>query len=182
MVDLRQLFDVAPSSIIIRLIAAITIIFIGLVAARVLSRIIQRLLHELEVNRILKEQAGVKIPVEEFVGSLVKYVVYFIAIVMALTQLGLKTIVFYILLVMLLLILVIFVVLAFKDFIPNMTAGFFIHQKRLVKKGDFIKVGDVEGRVVAVGLVETQIKAKNGDIIYVPNAVMTKNLVVKKKG
>ncbi|MDP2908530.1 MAG: mechanosensitive ion channel [Nanoarchaeota archaeon] len=178
--DLRQFFNLSSEGWMIKLVAAIAILLIGMVAARIISRIIKKILEELEVNRILKEQAGITLPVEEFISSLAKYLIYLIAVIWALAELGLQTIILYIILIVLLVVLVSFIVLAFKDFIPNITAGFFIHQKNIIKKGDIIKVKEIEGRVVNVGLVETVIKA-DGDTIYIPNSVLTKNEVTKKK-
>lgn len=179
--DIKSFFDLSSEGWMIKLIAAIAVILIGLVAARIISRVIKKILHELELNRILKEQAGVRIPIEEFVSSLTKYLIYFIAVIWALAELGLQTVILYIILAIFLVILVSFIVLAFKDFIPNITAGFFIHQKNLIKKGDIIKVKDIEGKVISISLVETMIKV-NGDTVYVPNSVLTKNEITKKKG
>ncbi|MBU4502040.1 MAG: mechanosensitive ion channel [Nanoarchaeota archaeon] len=177
--DIKSIFDLSSEGWMIKLIAAIAVLLIGLIAARIISKLITKILSELEVNRILKEQAGVKIPIEEFVSSLVKYLIYFIAIIWALTELGLQTVILYIILAIVLVILVSFIVLAFKDFIPNITAGFFLHQKNIIKKGDIIKVKDIEGQVMDISLVETTIKSK-GDMIYVPNSVLTKNEIIKK--
>ena len=178
--DVKSFFDLSSEGWMIKLIAAIAVLLIGLIAAGIISRVIKKVLHELELNRILKEQAGVKIPVEEFISSLTKYLIYFIAVIWALAELGLQTVILYIILVIVLTILVSFIVLAFKDFIPNITAGFFIHQKNLIKKGDIIKVKDIEGKVVSVDLVETKIKV-NGDVVFMPNSVLTKHEIIKKK-
>lgn len=177
--DIKSIFNLSSEGWMIKLIAAIAVLLIGLIAARIISRLITKILSELEVNRILKEQAGVRIPIEEFISSTVKYLIYFIAIIWALTELGLQTVILYIILAIVLIILVSFIVLAFKDFIPNITAGFFLHQKNIIRKGDIIKVKDIEGEVVDISLVETTIKSKK-DMIYVPNSVLTKNEIIKK--
>lgn len=178
--DIKTFFNLSSEGWMIKLIAAIAVLLIGLIAARIISKVIKKVLHELELNRILKEQAGVKLPVEEFVSSLAKYLIYFIAVIWALAELGLQTAILYIILAIFLVILVSFIVLAFKDFIPNITAGFFIHQKNIIKKGDIIKVKDIEGKVISISLVETTIKV-NGDTVYIPNSVLTKNEIIKKK-
>ena len=180
MVDIKSFFDLSSGGLMIKLVAAIAILLIGLFAARVVSRILEKVMKELEVNRILKEQAGIKIPVEEFISALAKYIIYFLAVIWALAELGLQTAVLYILLGIFLLILVSFIVLAFKDFIPNITAGFFIHQKNLIKPGDVIRVKDIEGEVVSINLVETVIRVKD-ETVYIPNSVLTKNEIVKKE-
>ena len=180
MVDL-SIFNIDSQNIVIRLITAIIILLIGFVIARILSNLTKKLLQELETNRILKEQAGVKIQVEEFIASLVKYLIYFIAVIMALNQLGLTTTLLSILLIIILAILVGFIILAFKDFIPNIVAGFMIHQKEKIQPGDKIRVKDIEGEVIHVNLVETRMKTKKKDIVYIPNSMLTKNEVIKLK-
>jgi len=180
MIELKELFNLSSNGMLIKLIVAIAILLIGLIAARIISRIVKKILNELELNRVLKEQAGVKIPMEEFISTMTKYLIYFITVIWALTELGLQTIILYIILTIVLVIMVSFIILAFKDFIPNITAGFFIHQKNIIKEGDIIKVKNIEGKVMKISMVETIIKV-NGDIVYVPNSVLTKNEVTKKK-
>ncbi len=178
--DVKSLFDLTSEGWAIKLIAAIAILLIGLVAARIINKILTKILQELEINRVLKEQAGIKVPIEEFIGSLTKYIIYFIAIIWALAELGLQTIILYILLALFLIIIISFIILAFKDFIPNITAGFFIHQKNLIKPGDVIRIKDIEGEVSSVSMVETILKV-NGDTVYIPNSVLTKNEIIKKE-
>ena len=180
MIDVKSFFNLQSEGFLIKIIAAIAVLLIGLIAARIISKIVKKILHELELNRILKEQAGVRLPVEEFISTLIKYLIYFIAIIWALAELGLQTVILYIILTVFLTILVSFIVLAFKDFIPNITAGFFIHQKNMIKKGDIIKVKDIEGKVIRINMIETTIKV-NGNTVYVPNSVLTKNEITKKK-
>jgi len=50
--------------------ATIALLLIGFIVARILSKLVLRVLHELEMNRILKEQANVTLPVEEFLTLL----------------------------------------------------------------------------------------------------------------
>lgn len=177
----KSFFDVTSRNIVMQIIASIAIILIGIIVARILSKLTKRLLHELEVNRILNEQAGFKLPVEEFLGAMVTYIVYLIALIMALEQLGLQTFILNIILIIILVILIAFVIMAFKDFIPNIAAGFFLHQKEIIKPGNLIRIKETEGTVISISLVETQIKNKKGDIVFIPNSVLTKNGITKIK-
>ena len=177
---ISYLFTAGSSSFAVKLIAAISLLLIGFIVGRLLSRLIHKILSELETNKILREQAGVKIPVEEFLSATAKYIIYFIALIMALGQLGLTTTVLYILLFIILAILVAFIILAFKDFVPNVAAGFFIHQKKIIKAGDYIQLNETEGKVLHVNLIETKIRTKKGDIVYIPNSILTKSELTKK--
>jgi len=168
------------SQVLLNLVAAIAILLVGIIIGALVQKLIKKILHELEIDKVLKGQ-GINLPVEDFFSSVGKYAVYFIAVIWALSELGLATTVLHIILFTLLIILVIFVVLAFKDFIPNITAGLFIHQKNLLSEGEVVKIGSVEGKIVKIELTDTKIKAKNGDIILVPNSLITKSKIVKKR-
>jgi len=169
------------SSVFTKLVVAVIIVLIGLVAGKLLGKLIHKLLHEIELNNLIKKSAGIKISMEEIISSFVTYFIYFIFIVMALNQLGLTTVVLHMISGAILIIIIISIMLSIKDFMPNMFAGFFIHQKRFIKEGDIIKVDNIKGKIVHVNLVETTIETKQGDIIYIPNSLLTKKTIVKVK-
>lgn len=169
------------SDLTLNLIAAVVILLVGLVIGRFLGNLIRKILHELELDRLLKEQTRFKIPLEQFLGSIVKFIVYFVAIIFALDQLGLQTAILNIILIIILIVLVVFMVLAVRDFIPNLVAGLMLHQKRNIKPGERIEVNDIEGEVINISLIETKVRTKSGDMVYIPNSMLTKNVVIKKK-
>jgi small conductance mechanosensitive channel len=168
------------SDVIVKLIAALAIVLFGLILGNLFSKLLKKVLHGFELNRVLKDQ-GIKFPLEEFLSSILKYIVYFIGIIWALTELGLATVVLEIVLIVILILVVIFIILAFKDFIPNITAGFFIHHKNLFKKGDHIRVKSIDGVIQEVDLIETKVRTVDGDVILVPNSILTKSEVIKVK-
>ena len=166
---------------ILKIVAAVVIVLIGLIVGRVIGKLVRKGLHELEIDSILNKYAKIRIPIEESFGRIVSYVIYFIAIILALNQLGLSTFILRVILWIILVLVVAFVILAFKDFIPNLAAGFFIHHKLKLKKGNIIEVAGVKGKIINMNLVETTIKTKNKEEVIVPNAMLNKNIVVKKK-
>ena len=169
------------SSVFTKLVVAVIIVLIGLVLGKILGKFIQKALHEIELNKIIKKAAGIKASVEEIISTFVSYFIYFIFIVMALNQLGITTVVLHMISGAILIIIIISILLSIKDFMPNMFAGLFIHQKRFIKEGDILKVDNTEGKVVHINLVETKIETKQGDIIYIPNSLLTKKTVMKLK-
>ncbi len=164
---------------IMGLIAAVVVLLLSLIIGRVLERVIIKLLHELDTNKILKKH-GIKAPVEELSGVIIKYLVYIIGVILALNQLGLTRLILNILLFSFLILILAFIILAVKDFIPNVIAGFFIRQKEQIKQNDFIKVNNTEGKVVKVDLIETKIKTRNNDLIFIPNSILIKSRIIKK--
>ena len=167
--------------ILSKLIVAIIIILLGFIIGKVLGKITQKVLHEIELNNIVKKSTGVKISLEEIIGRFTSYFIYFISIIMALNQIGLATTVLYIISGGLVILIILLTFLAIKDFIPNFFSGLFIQYKNMIKEGNSIKVGNVEGKVKKIGLVETEIITPNKDKIILPNSLITKSEVVIKK-
>lgn len=180
--EILSYFDIDASSFIVKLVAAIVILLIGFILGGVVSKVLKKVLKEININNVLREQAGIKIPFEEFVSSLGKYVVYFIALIMALNQLEITTTVLQIILIIILVIIVTLVILAFKDYIPNMVAGFIIFQRKKISEGQIIKVKGIEGKIIEIGLIETKIRTNKKEYVYIPNSILNKNEVFLKNG
>ena len=162
------------------IVAALLIVILGIILGNIVGKLVKRLLKELEVERVLKEQK-VKFPVEDFVSSLFKYIIYVIAVIWALTQLNIATTMLYVILGIILVVLISFIILAFKDIIPNFVASFIVHFRQIVKKGDYIQIDSVEGEVIEVDMQETRIKTKEGDTVMLPNSLLLKHKIVKMK-
>src|SRR6185437_8950998 len=68
---------------------------------------------------------------------------------------------------------------AFKDILQNFIAGFFILIRRPFKRGDQIKVDDIEGTVQAVETRATLVKTFNGRLVIIPNSdIYTRSVTV----
>jgi len=67
--------------------------------------------------------------------------------------------------------------LGIKDFIPNAMAGFFIQRKKEFRIGQRIRVKGMQGTIIEITLLETKIETKNGDIIFIPNSVLSRTEV-----
>lgn len=169
------------SGIINTIAVTLIILLIGFIIGRLLGKVVQRLLHELEINRILKQATHLKFSVEKVAASFVEYFIYFIAIIMALNQLGIATTILYMIAGAIIIIAILSIFLGIKDFIPNFLAGLLIHRKKFIRVGDTIKVKGVKGKIIHINLVETRIKTKSGDIIYIPNSHLTKEEVIRMK-
>jgi len=175
-----EFFQKTFSGFMSKIVVSVVIILIGFVVGRIAGRLVQGILHELELNKIL-EKAGFRISFEEIIGNFVSYFIYFITVIMALNQIGITTMILNIISGGIILIVIISLVLAFKDYIPNMISGIFIHQKRFINVGDTIKVNDLQGKIIHINLVETHIETKDKDIIYIPNSLLTKKSIIKVK-
>jgi len=181
---MAEIIDIAMSFFsryMTRLVVAVIIVLIGFIIGKIVGRLLQKILKEVELNNIIKKATHIKINLEEGFSLFATYFIYFIAIIMALSQLGLTTTVLNMISAAVIVVIIISIFLGIKDFVPNLISGIFIHRKGFVKEGDRIRVKDIEGKVIKINLVETRIKTKKGDVIYIPNTLLTRNEVVKLK-
>ena len=177
--DLNGIFNLVLGENTTKIIGAIIILLLGILIARFASKLIKKILSEIKLDKILKEEAKIKIPVEDFLSNIASYLIYFIAIIFALDQLGLAVKVLYFILLIVLIIIIILIILAFKDFMPNLTAGFFIYQKRNFNLDDEIEIKGIKGKIIDRNLVEIKIKTKNGDELIIPNSIFLREQVKK---
>ena len=66
---------------------------------------------------------------------------------------------------------------AFKDIFENFFAGILLLWRFAFEDGDFIKCGDVDGRVEKVEIRNTIIRRSTGELVVIPNASLFKNAV-----
>ena len=159
------------------MVLAIVIFSAGFVVGKLLGRIVTRLLHEIEFNKIMSS-AGVNLPLEETIGNIVSYIIYFLSVIFALTQFEfIAGPILYVVATAIVVLIIVSTLLAVKDFIPNFFAGIFLLRSGILKKGNYIKFGTTEGEVVDISLIETQLENKDGDLIFVPNSLISKNKV-----
>ena len=101
---------------------------------------------------------------------------------MALTHLGLTTTVLNIIIVAIITIVIITIFFIIRDIFPNIIAGIFIKQKNNIKEGDYIEIDSKTGKIVNINAIEITIKTKEGNIIYIPNSLLSKKEITKLKG
>ncbi len=163
----------------LNLVAAAIIVLIGFIVGKIASKLVYKILRELEIRSVLK-QARIHAPVERYVSKGVAYLIYFIAVIMALNQLKIGTLILSIIVGAVLIVLVISFILSIKDFVPNLTAGISLYRAGLIKKGDTIEAHGVAGIVRDITLTKTKVETKEGDLVYIPNAAIIKQGFVKK--
>ncbi|MBI4154563.1 mechanosensitive ion channel [Candidatus Woesearchaeota archaeon] len=158
----------------------IVIILAGILIGRIIGRAIKRLTKEIELDKIIKDLLNVSLPLENLASKIVSWIIYFIAVLFALDQIGLGSTTLDIVLMFILVVITIILILSLKDFIPNIIAGFIIYSKGNIRKGIRLKVNNIRGTVISVSLLETKIKAGK-EIIFIPNSILLKNRVIIRK-
>lgn len=180
MITLEELTSLISNNLI-KLVGGILIILIGIILSRFISKLIYKLLKKSKVNSFFQKKMGLNLPAEEFMTTVIRYLLYLLSIIYALNQVGVTTFVLKFVLIFIFILIILLILLSLKDIIPNLIAGLFLHQKKLIEVGDQISVKDIKGKVLEITGTETKLETKNKDIIIVPNRVLIKNEVVKEK-
>ena len=166
-------------SIASNIVVAVVLLLIGIVVSRLMERLVIKVLHELELDNWLKK-AGVRFALEQTVGSIIRYFGYFLTIIVALNQIGLTSFVVNLAAGGIIVLVLVAIFLGIKDFVPNFIAGVSIYQRGFVKEGDIIRVRDIEGEVREINLLDTRIKTRTGDLLFIPNSMLTKNEMLRQ--
>lgn len=167
------------SDTLIRLLTAFLVLILGLILAQIISNIIKRIIKGMEISKILEDQLKIKLKLEKYLALFIKYLIYLITLILILNQLNIPTKILKITLIILIIAIILFIILAFKDWIPNLISGLYILRTEKIKKGDIIKVRGIKGKVIQINLLETKIETVNNEIIFIPNHNISRYEMIK---
>ena len=153
---------------------AIVILLVGLILGLMIKKILKKVLEEIGVDK-LASKFGKKYYLERKISNVIGYVVYFLVVLMALRQLGITSLVLYLVLGSVSLLIGATLVLMLRDLIPNLIG------RRVVKKkgyvvGKELKLDLIKGKIEKLGWSETIIKTAKGDKLHIPNLLLRKKL------
>lgn len=161
---LLHFFDVhvAPWSLKIGL--ALTIFFIGQLAARIISGIVGKLLAHTKLDKILVD----------FLRSVVRALLLVVVVVAALDQLGVNTNS----LIAMLGAAGIAIGLALQSSLQNFAAGFMLLIFRPFKSGDFVETAGTSGMIETIGIFSTKLYTGDNKEVIIPNgAIYSSNII-----
>ncbi len=160
-------------------LAAVVILLVGLIIGLVVKKILKKVLHEVELDKTIL-RLGKNYSLENKLSGLAAYIIYFLALVIFLNQLGITFFILYLVAGVILLLLGATFLLGVKDFIPNLIAGITIYRKEKLAVGKKIKINNIAGKIVKLGLLEIEIETSKKDRIYIPNALLLKSKFLLK--
>jgi len=150
------------------------IVATGIIAAHFLSRVIGIAIAKFGWKEKF-QKFGIKNPAR-LIETMLNYLIYVTAFVMALQRLGIFKEVFALIGAVVIGLLVIAAYLEFRDTAANFIAYFFVRGLGL-KIGEAIKISGVEGKVKKVGLLEVALMTEDNDTIIIPNMLFVKSKV-----
>jgi len=166
--DLRfaDLFWGAVAMFLPQLFIAVVILVIGVVVADKAELIVSERLR------------GVKLPEIGLIPLVAKYSVLFVAVLIALSQIGVAVLALIVLLGAYAFALIVFTALATQDLLASGTAGVYLLLDQPYSIGDEVKVGGQRGIVQEVDLLVTRIET-DGEEYIIPNRTVLKDGIVR---
>lgn len=148
----------------VNIVAAIAIIIIGMIIARIISNAVNRLLRARHIDAT----------VADFLSALVRYGVIAFTVIAALGRIGVQTAS----VIAVLGAAGLAVGLALQGSLSNLAAGVLLVTFRPFRTGEFVDLGGVMGTVLQVQIFSTTLRTADGKIVVVPNGkIISGNIV-----
>ncbi|ROV59205.1 small-conductance mechanosensitive channel MscS [Vibrio ponticus] len=140
----------------VNIISAVLILFIGNIIAKTIANSVGKMLEKKKMDKA----------VVEFIHGIVRYTLFVIVLIAALSRIGVQTA------------SVVAVIgaaglaigLALQGSLSNFAAGVLIVGFRPFKSGDYVEVGGVAGSVEAIQIFQTVLKTPDNKMVVVPNS------------
>lgn len=139
----------------VNIVAALAIIIIGLIVARMISNAVNRLMISRKIDAT----------VADFLSALVRYAVIAFTLIAALGRVGVQTAS----VIAVLGAAGLAVGLALQGSLSNLAAGVLLVMFRPFRAGEYVDLGGVAGTVQSVQIFSTTMRTADGKIIVIPN-------------
>ncbi|MBZ9630405.1 mechanosensitive ion channel [Salegentibacter sp. LM13S] len=155
-----------------RILAAILIVFVGIIAGRMVGRL------------ITSATSRVAVSYGRIFGKIAQYTILITSIIIAVDQIGIDITFLTQLISILLAALVFGAALAFglgaKTSVSNILASYYIH--KMYKEGDYVKISDIEGRIIKIGTTAVFLESET-DKVTIPSKEFNevKSVLIKKE-
>ena len=167
------------STVIIKIVVALIIILIGFIVGKIVGKIAYKLLNEINLNNFFHKATGLNFKPDLIISKGITYLIDFFVIIIAVDSSFTPTLI-YIISASIIVIIVFSIIIGIKDLIPNVIAGLSLYRKSNFNIGDRIEINNHKGMIDKITLIETIIKKKNGDLLYIPNTELIRVKVLKK--
>ncbi len=162
--QLITFFDVHIVPWSVKVGVALTIFIVGQIAAKVISRALEKVLTHTKLDRILIN----------FLGSVVRALLLVVVLVAALDHLGVNTNS----LIAMLGAAGLAIGLALQGSLQNFAAGFMLLIFRPFKAGDFVETAGTSGIIETIGIFSTKLYTGDNKEVIIPNsAIYSSNII-----
>ncbi|MFW0975648.1 small-conductance mechanosensitive channel MscS [Leclercia pneumoniae] len=148
----------------VNIVAAIAIIIIGMIVARIISN---------AVNRVMRAR-HIDATVADFLSALVRYGIIAFTLIAALGRVGVQTAS----VIAVLGAAGLAIGLALQGSLSNLAAGVLLVTFRPFRSGEYVDLGGVAGTVLQVQIFSTTLRTIDGRIVVIPNGKIIANNII----
>lgn len=110
------------------------------------------------------------------IGTIIRLFLYIIGIIAALSILSLS----YAVLEIIFVLVVVGLLIAFRDALANAVGEIYIRFRTPFSEGEWVRIGEVEGRVASINTFDVELVTARGERILVPNSLFLRGILVKR--
>lgn len=140
-----------------------------LVVARILTFIIKKILHRSFIKQNLSDAGK-----EYAINQLLKYLIYTVALVLAIESLGFNLTI----LIASSAALFVGIGLGLQDIFKDILSGVFLLFERTIQVGDIVEIDNLVGRVKEINIRTSKVRTRDGIMIILPNNMLIGNKVI----
>jgi len=162
--QVAQVMPIVPVDFLWKLLLVILILAATWIASKLLGGVVSKTFRRFNPN-VARQGKSIAI-----------WLIWLFGALLALNQLGLELN----WLLMIIAIGAVIVVIASRDFLPNIVARETIFLYNQFKIGDWIRVGKIFGRVVDITWNNTILSTPSNETVYIPNSTITKSIITNR--
>lgn len=151
--------------VLYKILLVFTTLIIFAIVGKFLGASTTRLINALGIDE-LAESIGLKFMVSRISGTIVSIAFYLFGFYSALNLLGATRLVALAVAFFIVTILAFAIVLGMRDLIVNFFTGIYKRKKYLKKR--HLRIGNVSGKIVSVGMTKVKIETKEGELLVAP--------------
>ncbi|MCU6668626.1 small-conductance mechanosensitive channel MscS [Enterobacteriaceae bacterium H4N4] len=148
----------------VNIVAAIAIIIVGMIVARIVSNAVNRLMRARQIDAT----------VADFLSALVRYGIIAFTLIAALGRVGVQTAS----VIAVLGAAGLAIGLALQGSLSNLAAGVLLVTFRPFRSGEYVDLGGVAGTVLQVQIFSTTMRTVDGRIVVIPNGKIIANNII----
>ena len=114
----------------------------------------------------------------EKLSAAISLLLYVLGIITAISVLSLS---YAVLEVVVILIILAFIV-AFRDLLANAVGEVYLRFRLPFTPGEWVKIGDIEGRILSINTFDVELATREGDKVLVPNSQFLRSIIVRRVG
>jgi hypothetical protein len=177
-ISLETINPILSIDILSNITFALIVLLAGFTIGRLLGIAIYKILKTIEFDKSIKKISK-NSNASKKISNLITWIIYIMSVIIALMLLNALYYAFLIIIYFLGILVLGTILFGITFSIPNFIEGFRARKK--IKKGQIIKINNITGKIIRVGLLNTKI-AKNKDEIYVvPNKLFKKRIKIESQ-